>query len=545
MRPPVGRVGSYELISELASGGMATVFLARSLTADAPLVAVKRPHKHLASDKVFLSMLIDEARLASAIHHPNVVKVRELGFESAEPYVVMDYVEGASLSDLRKELAAAERAVDTKVAVKIILDALAGLHAAHTLKDEEGRHLGIVHRDISPHNVLLGTDGRARLTDFGIAHAVDRVQVTRTHEVKGKLAYLAPERIDKRRICTVQSDVFSMAVVLWECLAGRRLFRGDEAIDTLQEVLSAHIPKLRLLGAQLPPALDDTIARGLSRDLAIRYATADDFARAIATAAGKSNIGTEAEVARVVDAVFGARLGVRHEQIRLVVGDEAAKALFEKSEITPRPAPENAIAPGSQLYASIAPPAPSARYAFGNLNDSVPLNNELPKVPWPLIGAIGGGVALALIGLLTLFFRFRTHDADLALTAPSASATSSDAPLVASAPTSRHVVVPLPFVATHVIFDDLDRDLNPPADVCAFDVPGASGVRHRVVAIASNGARAEGFAREVDGVASPESGFAVQSPAPTATTPPPTPQPRRSHAPPRSTTTHDGFTRIK
>jgi serine/threonine-protein kinase len=548
MKPPVGRVGSYELISELASGGMATVFLARSLTADSPLIAVKRPHKHLASDKVFLSMLIDEARLASAIHHPNVVKVRELGFEAAEPFVVMDYVEGASLSDLRKELAAAERAVDTKVAVKIILDALAGLHAAHILKDEDGRHLGIVHRDISPHNVLLGTDGRARLTDFGIAHAVDRVQVTRTHEVKGKLAYLAPERVDKRRICTVQSDVFSMAVVLWECLAGRRLFRGDEAIDTLQEVMSAHIPKLRLLGANLPPALDDTIARGLSRDLAIRYATADDFARAIATAAGKSNIGTDADVARVVEAVFGARLGQRHEQVRAVVGDEAAKTLFEKTEIAPRPAPENAIAPGSQLYASIAPPAPSARYAFGNLNDSLPVNNETPKIPWPLIAAIGGGSAFALMVLFALFFRFRTHDHDLATPAPSASSTSSDAPQIAALPSSRRVVVPLPFVATHVIFDDLDRDLNPPADVCAFDVPAASGVRHRVVAIAASGARAEGFAREVDGVASPESGFAVQSAttqtAANPTTPPPV-APHRNHAAPRSTTTHDGFTRIK
>jgi hypothetical protein len=341
-------------------------------------------------------------------------------------------------------------------------------------------------------------------------------------------------------------------VVFWECLAGRRLFRGDEAIDTLQEVMSAHIPKLRLLGAQLPPALDDAIARGLSRDLAIRYATADDFARAIATAAGKSNIGTDADVARVVDAVFGARLGQRHELVRSVVGDDAAKALFEKSEIIPRPAPENAVAPSSQLYASIAPPAPSARYAFGNLNDSLPLQNETPKVPWQLVVAVGGGAAIALIGLLALFLRYRAHDHDLAanpLGAPSASATGSagDAPQIAAAPTSRHVVVPLPFVATHVVFDDLDRNLNPPADVCAFDVPGASGVRHRVVVIAADGTHAEGFAREVDGVASPESGFAIQQAATartTPTTPPPAPA-HHSHAAPRSTTTHDGFTRIK
>src|SRR6185295_19636799 len=114
-------------------------------------------------------------------------------------------------------------------------------------------------------------DGRVRLTDFGIAKAQDRMQETRTHEVKGKLAYLAPERIDKRRMCTVQSDVFSMAVVLWECIAGRRLFRGEEAIETLQEVMTAPIPSLRRIGAPISQALDETILRGLARDMDERF----------------------------------------------------------------------------------------------------------------------------------------------------------------------------------------------------------------------------------------------------------------------------------
>ncbi len=157
----------------------------------------------------------------------------------------MDYVEGASLAELRAELSAVGRALDVRVAVRIALDALAGLQAAHELKDETGQSLRIIHRDVSPHNVLIGSDGRSHLTDFGIAQAEDRIQTTRTHEVKGKLAYLAPERIDKRRVCTVQSDVFSMAVVLWECFAGRRLFRGDEPVDVLQAVMSAPIPTLR------------------------------------------------------------------------------------------------------------------------------------------------------------------------------------------------------------------------------------------------------------------------------------------------------------
>src|SRR5439155_26654886 len=128
-----------------------------------------------------------------------------------------------------------------------------------------------------------------------IAKAQDRVQVTKTHEVKGKLAYLAPERIDKRRLCTVQSDVFSAAVVLWESCAGRRLFRGDEAIETLQEVLTAPIPSLRRIGVPVSEALDDTILRGLARDLETRYKTAAEFSDALAKAAGRQNIATPAE----------------------------------------------------------------------------------------------------------------------------------------------------------------------------------------------------------------------------------------------------------
>ncbi|MGH7285284.1 MAG: protein kinase domain-containing protein, partial [Polyangiaceae bacterium] len=461
-----------------------------------------------------------------------------------------DYVEGASLSELRKELAAAERAVDTKVAVKVILDALAGLHAAHMLRDENGRHLGIVHRDISPHNVLLGVDGKSRLTDFGIAHAVDRVQVTRTHEVKGKLAYLAPERIDKRRMCTVQSDVFSMAVVLWECLAGRRLFRGDEAIDTLQEVLTSHIPRLRLLGAQVPPALDDAIMRGLSRDLHVRYATAEQFARAIAHAAGRGNIGTEADVAHVVETVFGPRIGMRHEQVRGVVSDETAQHLFELSHIKPRPAPPpNEVIPQPMLYAAIAPAAPSARYAFGNLNDSLSGANPAIKQQWPLIAAISGGAAVALAVLLVLVFHMHERDHDAAATAPSGSAAFElPASSAAASAATRHVVVPLPFVATRIWFDDAEHDLDPPADVAAFDIPIGSPTRHHLVASGENGAQAEGFLRETDGVAAPEGGFNTLIPpvaAPVATAEPVRHHSSHHHAAPASTTRRDGFTKLK
>lgn len=488
MEEALGRCGSYELLVELASGGMATVFLARAADGrDAPLVAIKRPHKHLAKDKTFLSMLVDEARLASAIKHDNVVKVKELGFDAGDPFIVMDYVEGAALSDIRSELSTLARALDPRVAVRITLDALAGLQAAHVLHDPQGKHLQIVHRDVSPHNVMIGCDGHARLTDFGIAKATDRVQHTQTHEVKGKLAYLAPERIDKRRMCTVQSDVFSMAVVLWECIAGRRLFRGEEAIETLQEVMTAPIPSLRRIGAPVSEALDDTILKGLARDLDDRFKTAAEFAAALEQAAGRANTATPAEVALLVEALFGERLRVRHERIRDALGDgkEVARVL-EVSGLHERPAPTDEMREREKRHLeNIAPPAPSARYAFGA---SEKLSRGLASPRLRLAAALG--VALALIIVVVGFMSRRRS---------------------ASEPVVRRVVVTLPFTATRVTFDDQTRLLAPPSEVVVFDVPRESGVRHRVTAVAVDGARAEAFVREADGVARPEGDYAIES----------------------------------
>ncbi len=443
---PLGRAGNYELLLDLASGGMATVYLARALDRDL-LVALKRPHKHLASDKMFLTMLLDEARLASAIDHPGVVRVRELGFETGEPFIVLDYVEGCALSDLRKELSQADRALGTKVAVRIILDALAGLNAAHELRDKEtGKPIGIIHRDISPHNVLVGADGFSRLTDFGIAKAEDRLQVTRTHEVKGKLAYLAPERVDKRRMCTQQSDLFSMAVVMWECLAGRRLFRGEEAVDTLEEVMHAPIPRLRQLGAHVPPALDEALARALSRDLAVRYKTAGEFAYAIERGAGRGNIGSPRDVAEVIEVVFGGRLRLRHQQLRGVLGGALTSRVLVGSNLPERPANiAESLVPSPHLLASIAPAAPTQRYAFGGLGD-IPLRRER-KWLVPLVVGASVGVVVGSIGIAVLASR-RNAENDIPMTSlapPPATLTVIDAgaptiePLMSEAPTSSEV----------------------------------------------------------------------------------------------------------
>jgi len=500
----LGRCGSYELLVELAAGGMATVYLARKASSrDAPLVAVKRPHRHLANDKGFLSMLVDEARLASSIQHDHVVKVRELGFDSGEPFIVLDYVEGASLADVRRELSAMSRAIDPRFAVRIALDALGGLQAAHILHDDKGRHLGIVHRDVSPHNVLIGCDGLTRLTDFGIAKAADRVQTTRTHEVKGKLAYLAPERIDKRRLCTVQSDVFSMAVVLWECIAGRRLFRGDEAIETLQEVVGAPIPSLRRIGAPISEALDDAILRGLSRDLDTRYKTAAEFGDALAAASGRENVAAPAEVACLIEALFGERLRVRHENIREALQGGDVGHVLEVSGLHERPAPTPEMREREQRQLqSIAPPAPSARYTFGNASENL-LTRRFGSPRFRLYAAAGAAGLMGVLGLGALLLRGKKEE-------PAQAATQA-AVAPAPPPTIRRVIVPLPFVARRVTFDEQSRDLSPPVDVAAFEVPRESGVRHRVTALAVDGARAEADVRESDGVARPDGqGFVIE-----------------------------------
>ena len=540
--PKNERLGAYELLLELAAGGMATVHLARAIDRrqGPPLVAVKRPHRHLQGDKTFLTMLVDEARLASSIDHPNVVKVRELGFDGGMPFIIMDYVEGTSLAELRRELSAIGRAIDVRVAVRIVLDALAGLHAAHELKDDNGKSLHIIHRDVSPHNVLIGCDGRSHITDFGIAKAEDRIQVTRTHEVKGKLAYLAPERIDKRRICTVQSDVFSMAVVLWESFAGRRLFRGEEAVDILQEVMTAHIPTPKQIGVQIPQALDDVIARALSRDLETRYATAEEFAQAIERAAGPEQVGTHGDVARLMEAIFGPRMALRQEQVRATIGAGELTELLRESGLPSREHISFADVPTGQLLAELAPPAPTGRYALGTeLRREVDMLRPR-RIPWWAVGATAGGIAIGVVVTLALVAG-RPKPAPIVIRGTPPAATPAEV-AAAPPPTARRVVLSLPFLATHVTFDDEQRDLSPATDVTAFDVPAESGQRHRVAAIALDGTRAEGTVREEDGIARPDSDGYIFIPAETAgdARAPYTGRPARPIG-----TVHNGFTKLR
>ena len=219
--------GRYVLCDEIAHGGMATVYVGRLVGSAgfARTVAIKRLHAAYARDPDFVSMFVDEARLAARIHHPNVVSTLDVVALEGELFLVMEYIQGESLARLERLASDRGDRIPEAMAASMIAGILHGLHAAHEARDERGEPLGIVHRDVSPQNVLVGVDGVARVLDFGIAKAAGRIQTTRDGQLKGKLAYMSPEQL--RGEVTRTTDVYAAGVVLWEALTGRQLFVGE------------------------------------------------------------------------------------------------------------------------------------------------------------------------------------------------------------------------------------------------------------------------------------------------------------------------------
>jgi serine/threonine protein kinase len=272
-------IGRYSIHEEIASGGMASVHFARLIGASpgAPTLAAKRAHPHLVRDDDFALMFLDEARLASRIRHPNVVATIDVLQTEGDLLLVMEYVHGESLWRLARAAHERGERVPLGVAGSIVVDALRGLHAAHEACDERGAPLNLVHRDVSPHNVLVGVDGVARLVDFGIAKAEGRLHATRDSSVKGKYAYMAPEQARGEAVSRL-SDTYAAAIVFWELLTGERLFAGRTEAETVHKCLVARIRRPSLLVREVGPELDAILERGLSRDPQGRYATAEEMA---------------------------------------------------------------------------------------------------------------------------------------------------------------------------------------------------------------------------------------------------------------------------
>jgi serine/threonine protein kinase len=272
-------VGRYTLLHELASGGMGTVHLARfqGEVGFSRTVVVKRMHPQFAKEPEFVCMFLDEARLASRIRHPNVVSVLDVANSSGALLLVMEYVHGLSLSQVMTLVGA--DGLPPEIAAAIACGLLFGLHAAHEAKTDRGQPLELVHRDVSPQNVMLGADGVARVVDFGIASATARLTTTAQGQLKGKLSYMAPEQVRGEPLDR-RADVFAAGIVLWEMLTARRLVFGSPEAR-LNFILNGEVAAPSTFRPGLPAAIDEVVMRALARDRQQRFATTEQMAAAV------------------------------------------------------------------------------------------------------------------------------------------------------------------------------------------------------------------------------------------------------------------------
>lgn len=280
------KIGRYQLCFELASGGMASVYLARAEGAPGfqKLVALKRIHAHLADEKEYVEMFLDEARIASRITHANVCSVFDFGEADGEYFIAMEYLVGESLSRVhRRVVANADQRTSTLLPARmarVIAQACEGLHAAHELTDADGESLHVVHRDVSAENLFVTYDGATQVVDFGIAHASQRVHHTEAGQVKGTFPYMAPEQMTAA-VVDRRVDVWALGAVLWELLTLRRLFLRDTDVNTMYAVLSGEIRPPSHHRSDVPPELDAIVLKALQRSPDERWQTAREMGKAL------------------------------------------------------------------------------------------------------------------------------------------------------------------------------------------------------------------------------------------------------------------------
>jgi formylglycine-generating enzyme required for sulfatase activity len=401
--------GRYMLLGEIASGGMATVHFGRLLGAvgfSRP-VAIKRLHPQLAKDPRVRAMFIDEARLVSRVRHPNVVPTLDVVSSDGELLLVMEYIHGESLARLGRITRQAGAPIPIPIVLAVVSNLLHGLHAAHEAKSEAGEPLQIVHRDVSPQNVLVGADGIARVLDFGIARATERLECTREGVIKGKLTYMPPEQLAGSTV-TRAADIYATGVMLWEMLAGRRLFLRDDDGERVQlekilrgvnEPPSAHDP-------MVSPALDEITLTALARNPGERFATAREMARAIEKA---REIATPTEVSEWVEQTAAESLAKRTTQLEALERTSSKMRAATPSSLDVdillggAPKPIDPLDP--QLKSSTFPLLDPNLESLAPSNASIPAraSSELPSIVSKLPRARSLALAIAGVGALAFF----------------------------------------------------------------------------------------------------------------------------------------------
>jgi serine/threonine protein kinase len=300
---------NYEILAKLATGGMAEIFLARGLSTAGVerYVVLKRILRHRAHDESFIAMFLDEARLAAQLQHPNIAQVYDVGKLGDSYFFTMEYVHGETVRTLLQRSQSTRRPIPIATVLAIIAGSAAGLHHAHERKGMDGRPLGIVHRDVSPSNLMISYEGTVKVVDFGVAKAEHRESETRSGTVKGKISYMSPEQckgldIDRR------SDLFSLGIVVWEMLTTEKLFRRNSDFENMQAIVSENVTPPSQLRPDVPPGLDAIVARLLAKNPADRYQTADEVHEEIETLAAQIGATLSASsLGRYMRDLFGQR----------------------------------------------------------------------------------------------------------------------------------------------------------------------------------------------------------------------------------------------
>jgi serine/threonine-protein kinase len=420
----------YEVFGEIASGGMASVRYGRRI---GPLgisrpVAVKRLHPQFANNPDFVSMFIDEARLSARLVHVNIVATLDVLLAPGEISLVMEYVHGEALGVLLEKQREFRDTVPLRIAVSLSASVLHGLHAAHEATDDANRPLHVVHRDVSPQNILVGADGVPRMIDFGIARALGRMRSTPSGEIKGKLAYIAPEQLQGGGVDR-RADVYGAAVVLWETLTGRALFDAESESALVHRVLHGAIPAPSQVNPGIPRAIDEIVLRGLARDPKQRHATALDMALALEHVIAPA---TQSEVARWLDRLIGDKLRNRARALTLM--QEAPAQEEAPAQVRPRAnAPETrkielaSSQPGwpqvpepDEMEAADAALGVEGASLHGRPSSEIRLRGRRSAVRGLVIGLLLAAAAAAVLAWAQLRVREEPHEVPLVKPAPEA-----------------------------------------------------------------------------------------------------------------------------
>ncbi len=330
----------YTLLAKLATGGMAELFVAELSGAAGfcKKVVIKRILPHVAHDEHFTRMFLDEAKTCAQINHPNVCQVFELCETQGTHFLVLEHLEGATVGELIRRSLVSEQALNRRLAAGIIVQACDGLHAAHEQVDEEGRNSNLVHRDVSPGNLFVTVDGIVKVLDFGIAKARWMSRKTKTGTLLGKCEYMSPEQARGGVPLDRRSDIFSLGIIAWELVCGKRLFRRESEYETLRAVLRAPIERPISIRPAISPALDEAIMRALERDPGDRYRTAYEFRQAISDALRESGGPTPmCDIAPLIRSSFCEELKIQRAVLKQAskTADTSANALPRMGSMPP------------------------------------------------------------------------------------------------------------------------------------------------------------------------------------------------------------------